>query len=70
MIEDDWLHQIAADRDNDGLRLMFADWLTLPRESHLQREKAKSGSLFAKPRRISCRSFGGWPSRKRRLSSA
>jgi len=25
--EEDWLRQIAADRDNDGLRLVFADWL-------------------------------------------
>jgi uncharacterized protein (TIGR02996 family) len=23
----DWLRQIAADRDNDALRLIFADWL-------------------------------------------
>jgi uncharacterized protein (TIGR02996 family) len=25
--EADWLDQIASDRDNDALRLMFADWL-------------------------------------------
>jgi uncharacterized protein (TIGR02996 family) len=27
LTEDDWLLKIAADRDNDDLRLMFADWL-------------------------------------------
>ncbi|HEY7311627.1 MAG TPA: TIGR02996 domain-containing protein [Gemmataceae bacterium] len=43
--EEDWLRQIAADRDNDGLRLVFADWL----EEHGDAARAEFIRLAALP---------------------